>query len=79
MAKKKRKKKRKKKKIESNEIELKGNEEKSDSEIGIKTHGTYERTYKLTKIERYMFIVILTAAIMLLLLYLFGLIFFLIT
>jgi hypothetical protein len=74
MAKKKSKKKTKKrKKIESNEIEL-DNEEKSDSEIKVKSD-----TYTLQGFERYMFMGLFIGGIIFLLFYLFGLIYFLIT
>jgi VIT1/CCC1 family predicted Fe2+/Mn2+ transporter len=75
MSKKKRKKRQKKKKIESNNIEPKSNDKKSDSESKVKSIDTYN----LQGFERYMFGGLFIGAIIFLLVYLFGLIYFLIT
>jgi VIT1/CCC1 family predicted Fe2+/Mn2+ transporter len=75
MSKKKSKKKRGKKKIESNNIELTSNDKKSDSESKVKSISTYT----LQGFERYMFGGLIIGAIIFLMVYLFGLIYFLIT
>ena len=67
--------KREKREIESNKIELKSNDERSDSESKVKSISTYT----LQGFERYMFGGLIIGAIIFLLVYLFGLIYFLIT
>ena len=77
MSKKKRKKREKseKREIKSNNIVLNDNNKKSDSESKVKSISTYT----LQGSERYMFGGLIIGAIIFLLVYLFGLIYFLIT